>query len=118
MRDLQTSEIGSVAGGSGWLDHRVNDNGRNWETGEQVIGLADPLGNGNTGYLGNNNNGAQIGIAEDAVWLSQQPTEVWSDLSASEMACHLFHTSVAGAEPDTPRLDRVCGTNLTGSNPE
>lgn len=55
MRELQTSEIGSVAGGTGWLDHRVNDNGRSVDDpfGAPVIGLADPLGNAATGYLGN-----------------------------------------------------------------
>lgn len=58
MRELNTDELENVAGGTGWLDHRVTDYGRSLETGEIVIGLADPLGNANTGYLGNNNNGA------------------------------------------------------------
>ncbi|NQY39344.1 MAG: hypothetical protein HRT80_04515 [Henriciella sp.] len=64
MRELKTSEIGTVAGGTGWLDHRVTDGGRsvNDPGGAPVIGLADPLGNANTGYLGNNNSGAVHGM--------------------------------------------------------
>lgn len=60
MRELKLPEIETVAGATGWLDHRVTDNGRSIDDpfGAPVISMSDSLGNANTGYLGNNNNGA------------------------------------------------------------
>ncbi len=73
MRELKTDEIENVSGGTGWLDYRVSEGGRNWETGELVIGLADPLGNANTGYLENTQWFTGIYEASDgSLWLDRE----------------------------------------------
>jgi hypothetical protein len=64
MRTLSREELGVVAGGTGWLDYRVGDYGRNVETGELMIHLYDPLGNANTGYLGNDSSISYDGSGE------------------------------------------------------
>lgn len=64
MRTLSETETRAVSGGTGWLDHRVSDYGRNVETGEMVIRLYDPLGNPNTGYLGNSDSISADGSGE------------------------------------------------------